>query len=450
MASATEQMARQINWGAFGKAKDLKARLLFTLGALIIYRLGTHIPLPGVNARILEDLFANQSGGLLGMFDMFSGGSLQRAAIFSMSIIPYISASIIMQLASWGSGIPALAQLKKEGEQGRRKINQYTRYLTILLAVIQAYGVTRFVEGLAGPQGTAVINPGVIFQVTTVVTLVCGTFFLMWLGEQITARGIGNGISLIIYGGIVATIPPAIVQMLAQARVGAISIPVMLFVIILIVATVVFTVFMERAQRRLLVQYPKRQVGQKVYGGESSHLPLKLNPSGVLAPIFASSLMSLPLTIVAFSGNETEGFIARIAGHLQHGQPLYMLLYAALIVFFCIFATGLVFDPKETAENLRKMGGFLPGLKPGKNTENYLQYVLNRITVLGAAYITAICLLPEILINELNLPFYFGGTALLIVVTVPMDTVAQIHSHLIAHQYDALLRKRRVKGARRT
>jgi preprotein translocase subunit SecY len=447
MASATEQLARQFNWGAFGKAKDLKGRLLFTLGALIVYRLGTHIPLPGVNPQILASIFAQKSTGILGMFDMFSGGALQRMAIFALNIMPYISASIIVQLM--GSVIPAMEQLKKEGEIGRKKMNQYTRYLTVLLASIQGYGIAVGLEHMSGPQGSAVFDPGIFFIVTSVVTLVGGTVFLMWLGEQITARGIGNGTSLIIFAGIVARLPTAIAQTLALGREGAISTGLILLIAILVVLVIAFIVFMERAQRRILVQYPKRQVGQKIYGGESTHLPLKLNTSGVIPPIFASSLLLLPMTIVGFSGNNSTGFVANIARYIQHGQPLYMALYGGLIIFFCFFYTTLVFNPKETAENLRKAGGFIPGMKPGKNTADFLMYVLNRITVIGAAYITFICLLPELMIAKFNIPFYFGGTGLLIAVTVTMDTVAQIHSYLIAHQYEGLLRKTRQKGSRR-
>ena len=447
MASATEQLATQFNWGAFSKAKDLKNRLLFTLGALIVFRLGTHIPLPGVNPQILASIFAQKSTGILGMFDMFSGGALQRMAIFALNIMPYISASIIVQLM--GSVIPFMEQLKKEGEIGRKKMNQYTRYLTVLLAAIQGYGIAVGLEHMSGPMGSAVFNPGIFFRVTAVATLVGGTVFLMWLGEQITARGIGNGTSLIIFAGIVARLPQAVAQTFALGREGAISTGLIFLMLALAVLVIAFIVFMERAQRRILVQYPKRQVGQKIYGGESTHLPLKLNTSGVIPPIFASSLLLLPMTIVGFSGNDSTGVFANLARYVQHGQPLYMALYGGLIIFFCFFYTSLVFNPKETAENLRKAGGFVPGMKPGRNTADFLMYVLNRITVIGAAYITFICLLPELLIAKFNIPFYFGGTSLLIAVTVTMDTVAQIHSYLIAHQYEGLLRKTRQKGSRR-
>lgn len=447
MASASEQLAKQFNWGAFGKAKDLKSRLLFTLGALIVYRLGTHIPLPGIDPSALASIFAQKSTGILGMFDMFSGGALQRMAIFALNIMPYISASIIVQLM--GSVIPAMEQLKKEGEIGRKKMNQYTRYLTVLLAAIQGYGIAVGLENMGGTNGSAVIDPGMFFRITTTVTLVGGTVFLMWLGEQITARGIGNGTSLIIFAGIVARLPTAIAQTLALGREGAISSMLILTILVLAVLVIAFIVFMERAQRRILVQYPKRQVGQKIYGGESSHLPLKLNTAGVIPPIFASSLLLLPVTVAGFSGNGGTGILADIARYIQHGQPLYMALYGGLIVFFVFFYTALVFNPVETADNLRKAGGFVPGMKPGKNTADYLDYVLTRISVIGAAYITFICLLPEFMIAKFNIPFYFGGTGLLIAVTVTMDTVAQIHSYLIAHQYEGLLRKTRAKGARK-
>lgn len=447
MASATEQLVSQFNWGAFGKAKDLKARLLFTLGALIVYRIGTHIPLPGVDATILSDLFKQKSTGILGMFDMFSGGALQRMAIFALNIMPYISASIIVQLMT--SIVPSLEHLKKEGELGRKKINQYTRYLTVLLATVQGYGLAVGLESMTGSSGSAVIDPGLFFRATTVVTLVGGTVFLMWLGEQITARGIGNGTSLIIFAGIVARLPSAVAQLFALGREGAISTVLIFAIVIMAVAVIMFIVFMERAQRRIAVQYPKRQVGMKVFGGESTHLPLKLNTSGVIPPIFASSLLLLPLTLLGFTGNQATGVMADIARVMQHGQPVYMITYAALIVFFTFFYTALVFNPAETAENLRKAGGFVPGLRPGKNTADYLDFVLTRISVIGAAYMVVVCLLPEIMVAKYNVPFYFGGTSLLIAVSVTMDTVAQIHSHLIAHQYEGLLRKSRLKGSKK-
>ncbi len=446
MASAANQMVSQFSWAAFTKAKDLKARLLFTLGALIVYRLGTHIPLPGIDANILSDIFKQQQGGILGVFDVFSGGALQRMAIFALNIMPYISASIIVQLMA--AVVPTFEQLKKEGEIGRKKLNQYTRYLTVLLATVQGYMIAVGLETMTGSQGSAVVNPGLFFRFTAVVTLVGGTIFLMWLGEQITARGVGNGTSLIIFAGIVAALPSAIGQTFALGREGALSTPLILFILVLVVAVIWFIVFMERAQRRIQVQYPKRQVGQKVFGGESTHLPLKLNTSGVIPPIFASSLLLLPLSVVGFTGNQSTGFMAQLAAYVQHGQPIYMLLYGGLVVFFCFFYTALVFNPTETADNLRKAGGFVPGLKPGKSTADYLDHVLTRITTVGAGYLAFICLLPEFLIAKYNIPFYLGGTSLLIAVTVTMDTVAQVHSYLIAHQDEGLLRKTRLKGLR--
>ncbi len=447
MASATEQLATQFNWGAFGKAKDLKARIMFTLGALIVYRIGTHIPLPGVDARILADVFQNSSKGIMGMFDMFSGGALQRMAIFALNIMPYISASIIVQLMA--AVVPTFEQLKKEGEIGKKKLSQYTRYLTVLLATIQGYGMAVGLEAMTGSSGSAVIDPGMFFRLTTVVTLVGGTVFLMWLGEQITARGIGNGTSLIIFAGIVASLPRAIAQLFELGKTGALSTVLIFFIILLAIGVIMFIVFVERAQRRIPVQYPKRQVGMKIMGGESTHLPLKLNTPGVIPPIFASSLLLLPLTLIGFAGNQATGFMAEVARVLQHGQPLYMVTYGALIVFFTFFYTALVFNPAETAENLRKAGGFVPGMRPGKNTADYLDFVLTRISVLGAAYMVFICLLPEFLVAKYSIPFYFGGTSLLIAVSVTMDTVAQIHSYLLAHQYEGLLRKSRLRGEKK-
>lgn len=447
MASATEQLATQFNWSAFGKAKDLKARIMFTLGALIVYRIGTHIPLPGVDARILADVFQNSSKGIMGMFDMFSGGALQRMAIFALNIMPYISASIIVQLMA--AVVPTFEQLKKEGEIGKKKLAQYTRYLTVLLATIQGYGMAVGLEAMTGSSGSAVIDPGMFFRLTTVVTLVGGTVFLMWLGEQITARGIGNGTSLIIFAGIVASLPRAVAQLFELGKTGAISTVLIFAIMALAVGVIMFIVFIERAQRRIPVQYPKRQVGMKVMGGENTHLPLKLNTPGVIPPIFASSLLLLPLTLIGFAGNQATGFMAEVARVLQHGQPMYMITYGALIVFFTFFYTALVFNPAETAENLRKAGGFVPGMRPGKNTADYLDFVLTRISVLGAAYMVFICLLPEFLVAKYSIPFYFGGTSLLIAVSVTMDTVAQIHSYMIAHQYEGLLRKSRLRGEKK-
>jgi preprotein translocase subunit SecY len=447
MASVAEQLASSINFSAFGKATELKSRIWFTLGALVIYRLGTYIPIPGIDPGILHDIFARNAGGILGMFDMFSGGALGRMTIFALNIMPYISASIIIQLLTAVS--PSLEALKKEGESGRKKLNQYTRYGTVLLAAVQAYGIAVGIEGMRAGAETAVLDPGLGFRLVTVVTLVGGTVFLMWLGEQITARGVGNGISLIIFAGIVANLPHALASTLELGRTGAISTFFIIAILVISVGVVAFIVFMERAQRRLLVQYPKRQVGNKMFGGDASHLPLKINTSGVIPPIFASSLLLLPATIANFqSSSQSFGWLGNITAYLAHGRPLYMLLYVALIVFFCFFYTAIVFNPTETADNLRKYGGFIPGIRPGKNTADYLDYVLTRLTVVGAAYLAAVCILPEILISEYSVPFYFGGTSLLIVVSVTMDTVAQIHSHLLAHQYEGLIKKARLRGRR--
>ncbi|MEE8202909.1 MAG: preprotein translocase subunit SecY [Alphaproteobacteria bacterium] len=446
MASAAEQLAANINFAALSKATELKRRLWFTLCALIIYRLGTYIPIPGVDPAILEDVFRQNAGGILGMFNMLAGGALGRMTIFALNIMPYISASIIIQLLTTVS--PQLEQLKKEGEAGRKKINQYTRYGTVLLAALQAYGISVGLEGMTGSQGSAVIDPGLFFRLTTVITLVGGTIFLMWLGEQITARGVGNGISLIIFSGIVAELPRAIAGTLELGRTGALSAFLIMFVIVMVVAVIGFIVFMERAQRRIVVQYPKRQVGQRMFGGESSHLPLKINTAGVIPPIFASSILLLPITVAGFNAGQGPEWLGAISTYLGRGQPLFMALYAAGIIFFCFFYTAIVFNPADTADNLKKHGGFVPGIRPGKNTAEYLDYVLTRLTLVGAAYLTAVCLLPEVLISQFALPFYFGGTSLLIVVTVTMDTVGQIHSHLLAHQYEGLIKKAKLRGRR--
>jgi preprotein translocase subunit SecY len=446
MASAAEQLASSINFSAFSKATELKSRIWFTLGALVIYRLGTYIPIPGIDPGILQDVFSRNAGGILGMFDMFSGGALGRMTIFALNIMPYISASIIIQLLTAVS--PTLEALKKEGESGRKKLNQYTRLGTVLLAAVQSYGIAVGLEGMHAGAQSAVLDPGVFFRLVTVVTLVCGTVFLMWLGEQITARGVGNGISLIIMAGIVANLPHALASTLELGRTGAISTVFIIIFLVMSIAVVAFIVFMERAQRRILVQYPKRQMGNKMFGGDSSHLPLKINTSGVIPPIFASSLLLLPATVANFEANGQFGWISEITAYLAHGRPLYMALYVGLIVFFCFFYTAIVFNPEETADNLRKYGGFIPGIRPGKNTADYLDYILTRLTVVGAAYLSAVCILPEILISEYSVPFYFGGTSLLIVVSVTMDTVAQIHSHLLAHQYEGLIRKAKLRGRR--
>ncbi len=443
MASAAEQLAANLNFAAFAKADELKKRIWFTLGALIVYRLGTYIPLPGIDPAALANVFKAQQTGILGIFDMFAGGAVGRMAIFALAIMPYISASIIIQLMTSVSS--HLEALKKEGEQGRKTINQYTRYGTVVLAAFQGYAIA---VGLENAQHV-VIDPGIFFRATTVITLVGGTMFLMWLGEQITSRGVGNGISLIIFAGIVAQLPHALAGTLELGRTGALSAGVILFVALMVVVVIMAIVFVERAQRRLIVQYPKRQVGNKMYGGDSSHLPLKLNTSGVIPPIFASSLLLLPITIANFTAGAGPEWLNTVTALLGHGQPLYMAFYAAGIVFFAFFYTAIVFNPKDTADNLKKYGGFIPGIRPGQRTAEYIDYVLTRLTVLGAIYLMAICLLPEILISQYKVPFYFGGTSLLIVVSVTMDTVAQIQSHLLAHQYEGLIKKSKLRGARR-
>lgn len=446
MASAAEQLASNFNFGAFSKAEELKKRIWFTLGALVIYRLGTYIPLPGIDPVVLNEIFSQQMGGILGMLDMFAGGALGRMTIFALNIMPYISASIIMQLMTAVS--PKLEALKKEGESGRKKINQYTRYGTVLLATVQGYGISVGLEGMSGSIGSAVIDPGYFFRATTVISLVGGTIFLMWLGEQITQRGVGNGISLIIFAGIVANLPSALVSTLELGRTGAISTILIIFLILMSVAVIAFIVFVERAQRRLVVQYPKRQMGNKIFGGESSHLPLKLNTAGVIPPIFASSILLMPLTIAGFSGGQGPEWLTTMSAMMGRGQPLYMGMYIGMIVFFAFFYTAIVFNPEETADNLKKNGGFIPGIRPGKNTADHLDHVLTRLTVAGAAYLSIVCILPEILISQYAVPFYFGGTSLLIVVSVTMDTVAQIHSHLLAHQYEGLIKKSKLRGRR--
>jgi len=444
MASAAEQLAANINFGSIAKAEELKKRIWFTLGALIVYRLGTYIPLPGIDPEALRQSFQGASGGVLGLFNMFSGGAVERMAIFALNIMPYISASIIVQLLT--SVLPSLEALKKEGESGRKILNQYTRYLTVLLAVFQSWGIA---VGLQS-SGTIVLSPGPFFLISSVITLTGGTLFLMWLGEQITSRGIGNGTSLIIFAGIVANLPTAIAGTLELGRQGAISTGLIIGVIVMIAAIIYFVVFMERAQRRLLINYPKRQVGNKLYEGQTSFLPLKLNTAGVIPPIFASSLLLLPATIASFqASSDGTGWISMLTTYLGHGRPAYMFLYAALIVFFAFFYTAIVFNPTETADNLKKQGGFIPGIRPGERTADFIDQVLTRITVIGAAYLVIICLIPEILVSYAALPFYFGGTSLLIVVSVTMDTVAQVHGHLLAHQYEGLVKKAKLKGGRR-
>ena len=451
MASTAEQLASTMSLGNFAKATDLKKRLWFTLGALIIFRLLSFIPLPGIDPRSLNALFQQTQGGVLDFFNMFSGGSLERMSLIALGVMPYITASIVMQLATTMS--PTLGALKKEGEAGRKKINQYTRYGTVLLCAIQAYFMAVGLESWgAQTGGSAVIDPGMMFRITTVINLVGGTMFLMWLGEQITSRGIGNGISLIIMAGIVANMPQVLAQLFEGGRTGSMDPFVIMTLVVLALVLVLFICFMERAQRRVLIQYPKRQSARGQIQQERSHLPLKVNTSGVIPPIFASSLLLMPLTVVQFAGNRAAGesawgdFVIQVTTLLQHGSPLYMFLYGAGIVFFCFFYTAVVFNPEETAENLKKYGGFIPGIRPGKRTEEYLDYVLTRITVVGAAYLTVICLVPEFLIARAGIPFYLGGTSLLIVVNVTMDTVTQIQSHLIAHQYGDLIKKAKLKG----
>ncbi|WP_185985315.1 preprotein translocase subunit SecY [Aureimonas mangrovi] len=443
MASAAEQLAANLNFAAFSKATDLKKRIWFTLGALLVYRLGTYIPMPGINPEAMAQAFSQQSTGILGLFNMFAGGAVERMAIFALGIMPYISASIIIQLMT--SVIPSLETLKKEGEQGRKIINQYTRYGTVLLATIQAYGIAIGLQS----SGNIVTSPGTFFIVSAVITLVGGTMFLMWLGEQITARGIGNGISLIIFAGIVANLPRAIAQMLELSRTTQ-AYGLILLVVAASLGCIVVIVFFERAQRRLLIQYPKRQVGNRMFQGDTSHLPLKLNTAGVIPAIFASSLLLLPVTIANFSDtSQLPGWATAIVAALGHGQPLYMLFYAGMIAFFAFFYTAIVFNPKDTADNLKKHGGFIPGIRPGERTAEYIDYVLTRITVVGAIYLVAVCLLPEILISTAGIPFYLGGTSLLIVVSVTMDTVAQIQGHLLAHQYEGLVKKAKLRGGKR-
>ncbi len=444
MSSAAEQFASNMNLGAFAKATELKKRIWFTLGALVVYRLGTYIPLPGIDPAAMADFFSQNAGGILGMFDMFAGGALSRMSIFSLNIMPYISASIIMQLLTAVS--PQLETLKKEGESGRKKINQYTRYGTVAITALQAYGIAIGLEGMTSSQGPAVADPGFFFRMSTVITLVGGTLFLMWLGEQITARGVGNGISLIIFAGIVANLPSAIASTLELGRTGALSTALIIALLAISVGVIFLIVLVERAQRRIIIQYPKRQQGNKMYGGESTHLPLKLNTAGVIPPIFASSILLLPITVIGFSAGSGPEWLTTAAAYLGRGQPLYLGIYVGMIVFFAFFYTAIVFNPTETADNLKKYGGFIPGIRPGKNTAEYLDRVLTRLTVVGAAYLAGVCLLPEFLISRFSVPFYFGGTSLLIVVTVTIDTVGQIQSHMLAHQYEGLIKKSKLRG----
>ena len=447
MASAADQMAQSISLAKFAQATDLKKRLWFTIGALIVFRLLSYVPLPGIDPTQLGVLAERMKGGVLDFFNTFSGGSLSRASLIALGVMPYITASIVVQLAT--SLSPQLAAIKKEGESGRKKLNQYTRYGTVALTAVQGYVIARGLEG-----GGAVIEPGMVFRIGAVISLIGGTMFLMWLGEQITSRGIGNGVSLIIMAGIVAHLPTTLVNLLEGGRSGSMN-PISVVLIIAVVAGLILLIcFMERAQRRILIQYPKRQT-QRGMQADRSHLPLKINTAGVIPPIFASSLLLLPLTITQFAGNRVSGesrlgdILIGLNQYLQHGSPVYMALYAAGIIFFSFFYTAVVFNPEETAENLKRYGGFIPGIRPGKNTESYFDYVLTRITVIGAAYLTFICVVPEYLVSALSIPFYLGGTSLLIVVNVTMDTVTQIQSHLLAHQYGDLIKKAKLKGARR-
>lgn len=424
-----------------GKMGDLKRRLWFLIGALIVYRIGTFVPVPGIDPNVMADLFRSQAGGILGMFNMFSGGALERFSIFALGIMPYISASIIMQLMTVVS--PQLEALKKEGEAGRRKITQYTRYGTVVLATVQALGIAIALEGQPG----LVIDPGFMFRITTLVTLVTGTMFLMWLGEQITERGIGNGISIIIFAGIVAGLPSAIGGTLELTRTGTFSIPLVLMLFVGALLVTALVVFVERGQRKILVNYAKRQVGNKVYGGQSSHLPLKVNMAGVIPPIFASSIILFPATLAGwFGSNENMTWLRDLSATLSPGQPIYVMLYAAAIIFFCFFYTALVFNPKETADNLKKSGAFVPGIRPGEQTARYIDRIMSRLTLVGAIYITLVCLLPEFLIVKWNVPFYFGGTSLLIIVVVTMDFMAQVQAYIMTHQYESLLKKANFKG----
>ncbi|WP_239807151.1 preprotein translocase subunit SecY [Croceicoccus hydrothermalis] len=451
MASRADNLASNLSLANFSKATELKNRIWFTIGALIVFRFLSFVPLPGVNPLILQDLYAQTRGGVLDLFNTFSGGSLERMSLIALGVMPYITASIVVQLAA--SLHPALAALKKEGESGRKKLNQYTRYGTVGLTAVQGYFLAVGLESYAAASGLqAVVDPGLMFRIGAVISLIGGTMFLLWLGEQITSRGIGNGVSLIIMAGIIAQFPTITAQLFEGGRSGSISPFLIVALIVVIVGLVLFICFMERANRRLLIQYPKRAGQRGMMQADRSHLPLKLNTAGVIPPIFASSLLLLPLTITQFAGSSVTpdstmgGILVTLNQYLQHGAPLYMLLYAAGIIFFTFFYTAVVFNPEETAENLKKNGGFIPGIRPGRNTANYLDYVLTRITVIGAAYLTLVCVLPEYVIAQTGLPFFLGGTSLLIVVNVTVDTIAQIQSHLLAHQYGDLIKKAKLKG----
>lgn len=448
MVSLAEKMAANMDMSAFGKAEELKKRLWFTVLALIVFRLGTFIPLPGIDSAILAEIFERNSGGILGMFNMFAGGALERMTIFALNIMPYISASIIIQLGQ--SVIPSLQSLKKEGEAGHRKVTQYTRYLTVLITIVQGYGIAVGLESMVGSAGmSAVVMPGFVFRFTTIVSLVGGTMFIVWLGEQITARGVGNGSSLIITVGIIANIPAALAQTFELGRVGSMSAPVILMLLAMVLGLIYLIVLVERAQRKIIIQYPKRQAMGQMGAASSSHLPLKINPTGVIPPIFASSLLLLPITIANFSAESGPTWVQNLSQMLGHGQPLYLCLYAFLIAFFAFFYTAIVFNPEETADNLKRHGGFVAGIRPGKNTAEYLDYVITRLTVLGAVYLVGLCILPEVLISKLSVPFVLGGTTLLIVVQVTMDFVTQIQSHLIAYQYESLIKKASLANRKR-
>jgi len=444
MASAAEQLARNLSFSTFSKAKALQQRILFTLGALLVYRLGTFIPVPGIDPDAFRATFEQSQQGIIGMFNMFAGGAVERMAIFALNLIPYITASIVVQVVSTAS--PRLEALKKEGEAGRRKMNQYTRYLAVLFCAVQAYGIA---VGLEGSQGV-VLNPGWFFRISTVITLVGGTMFLMWLGEQITARGVGNGISLIIFAGIVANLPATVAQTLELARTGALPALAGLGMLVLALVVIAVIIFFERAQRRLLIQYPKRQVGNKMFQGDTSHLPLKLNTSGVIPVIFGSSLLLLPATIASFAAQgNAPAWLTTVTALLGRGQPLYLALFAAFIIFFAFFYTAIVFNPTETADNLKRSGGIIPGIRPGERTAQHIDYVLTRITVVGAIYLTIVALIPEVLFSQLAVSQFIGGTSLLIMVTVTLDTITQIQSHLVAQQYEGLLKKSRLGGGKR-
>ncbi|WP_273760556.1 preprotein translocase subunit SecY [Bartonella sp. ML70XJBT.G] len=446
MASAAEQFASNMNFGTFSRATELKRRIWFTLSALLVYRFGTYISLPGINIDALRQTFEHHASGVLGLFNMFAGGAVGRMAIFALGIMPYISASIIVQLLT--SVIPSLETLKKEGEVGRKVINQYTRYVTVILAILQAFGIAVALETGIGSGLQIVVEPGLMFRISSVITLVGGTMFLMWLGEQITSRGVGNGVSLIIFTGIVANLPSTFAQLLTAHSQADLSTFLLIGIVLIAICVIAVIVFIERAQRRILIQYPKRQVGNQIFQGDMSHLPLKLNTAGVIPPIFASSLLLLPATINNFSDKMPQ-WMQTVSYSLSHGQPLYMIVYALLMAFFCFFYTAIVFNPSDTADQLKKHSGFIPGIRPGERTAEYIDYVLTRITVVGAIYIILVCLLPEFMISTLQVPFYLGGTSLLIVVTVTLDTVAQIQGHLIAHQYEGLIKKSKLRGGKK-